>query len=118
MAFCTYSDVYEVYQYDTTAFNSTTVTNLIAGSDAYISKRTGTTSVSGTTDTNNFKRLSALLTAITIKNNEPTSLAVGDDYRAIHSPQGRWREEAEEIFKLYEDYPITTYNQPLGEIDY
>jgi len=118
MAFCSVSDVQAIVDYDSTALNATVVGNLIDMQDAYIKKRTGLDSVSGTTDTNNFKRLSALLTAIEIKNREPQSLAIGDDYREIHSPQGRWFEEAQEIFALYEEKPITTYDQPIGEIDY
>ena len=103
-AFSSYTDVQMIVSTD---LSTTDITSLITLSDAWISDQTGVSSPSAGNQTNNFKTMSMLRTAILIKNKDPHAIAIGS-YRETHYPIPIWQGELASMIKRYKTARVTT----------
>ena len=100
MAYCTASDVRLVVQ---TGLSDTDIESIIAISDAQIDRTLGAQS---TTD-KAVKKLSMLLTARSIKQRQPDTVAVGEYSESTGDVSEAWSREIAELFRLYKPPSFT-----------
>jgi len=94
VTYCTASDVRLIVE---TTLTDDELDRLIEMSDAQIDRELGAQQ-----ETDNLvKKLSMLLTALTVRSRDPESFAVGEYREQAGDPAEAWRREAEEIRRLY-----------------
>jgi Txe/YoeB family toxin of Txe-Axe toxin-antitoxin module len=95
LAYSTAADVRRIIH---TSLTYSDITAIIELSDAQIEKRLGTQSTSDKI----IKKLSMLITARTIKQRQPGSVAVGEYKETQGDLMEVWSREINELYKLYE----------------
>ena len=117
MAITTFCSVSDVRAKVNTDLTDSEIEQYIKAAAARIIKRTGTSSVSSDEDTEYFKEINALIAAYKIVTTMPHTLR-RRGLQTVHYPTPEWRQEINEFFILYEEAPVTSYDQPIDEIQY
>ena len=95
LSYSTATDVRKIIQ---TSLTDSEITDIIETTDAQINKRIGTQSTSDKV----IKKLSILMTAITIKGRQPETVLIGE-YKESHGNSIKtWQREVADIYRLYD----------------
>ncbi|MBD3206545.1 hypothetical protein GF319_09420 [Candidatus Bathyarchaeota archaeon] len=101
MSYSTATDVRKIIH---TSLADSEITDIIQNTDAQINKRIGPQSTSDKV----IKKLSVLMTSITIKGRQPETVSIGEYKESLGNSIGIWQREVAEIYRLYEPFVMAS----------